>query len=123
MSQIDKTFQGLADLILRDQFLHVCNRDMSVFINEHIPKSIGEMSTLADQLREARFTNAASLVSKSGPVQHQFIKVKVKVHHLVVVYQSLISLNIQTKTNNRFVPRASMLQVSSNRPYSVRMSS
>ena len=69
MSKIDKTFQGLADLILRDQFLHVCNRDLSLFIKERIPKSIDEMSTLADQFREARFTNAASLVSKSGPVQ------------------------------------------------------
>ena len=69
MSKIDKTFQGLADLILRDQFLYVCNRDLSLFIKERIPKSIDEMSTLADQFREARFTNAASLVSKSGPIQ------------------------------------------------------
>ena len=69
MSKIDKSFKGLADLILRDQFIHVCNRDLTLFIKERTPKSMEEVATLADQFREARFTNAASLVTKSGPIQ------------------------------------------------------
>ena len=67
--KIDKSFKGLADLILRDQFIHVCNRDLTLFIKERTPKSMEGVATLSDQFREARFTNAASLVTKSGPIQ------------------------------------------------------
>ena len=69
MSKIDQSFKGLADFILRDKFIHVCDRDLTLFIKERTPKSMEGVATLADQFREARFTNAASLVTKSGPKQ------------------------------------------------------
>ena len=31
MSGINKTYEGLADLILRDQFAFICNRDLELF--------------------------------------------------------------------------------------------
>ena len=66
MSNSTKTFEGLFDLILRDQFLHVCNQDLTVFLKQNVPTSIQEMAQLADQYREARYTGASSLCSKMG---------------------------------------------------------
>lgn len=68
MSQIDKTYDGLFDLMLRDQFLFMCNRELTMFLLERQPKSTGEMSKLADQFREARFTGASSLCNQSGRI-------------------------------------------------------
>ena len=67
MSKTAKSFEGLFDLMLRDQFLHVCNRDLSLFLKERIPTSVNEMATLADQFREARFVSASSLTKVNQP--------------------------------------------------------
>ncbi|XP_033761705.1 uncharacterized protein LOC117343459 [Pecten maximus] len=54
MAGIEKSFEGLKDLMVRDQFLRACGTDLTLFLKERIPKSIGEMSKLADQYAEAR---------------------------------------------------------------------
>ena len=66
MSNSTKTFEGLFDLILRDQFLHVCNQELTVFLKQNVPTSIQEMAQLADQYREARYVGATSLCAKYG---------------------------------------------------------
>ncbi|XP_062588249.1 uncharacterized protein LOC134249909 [Saccostrea cucullata] len=63
MANIAETFEALFDLVLRDQFLHVCNRDLTLFLKERIPKSIQDMACLADQYREARLANAVTFTS------------------------------------------------------------
>ena len=68
MSKCTKSFEGLIDLMLRDQFLHVCNRDLALFLKERIPNSLTEMATLADQFREARFAKASSLIRVPQPI-------------------------------------------------------
>ncbi|XP_062598519.1 uncharacterized protein LOC134259947 [Saccostrea cucullata] len=52
--------EAFFDLVLRDQFLHVYNRDLTLFLKERIPKSIQDMANLADQYREARLANAVT---------------------------------------------------------------
>lgn len=52
----DSTYGGLFDLMLHDQFIHVCSRDMSLFLKERTPESLNKMATLADQFREGRYT-------------------------------------------------------------------
>ncbi|XP_062599512.1 uncharacterized protein LOC134261046 [Saccostrea cucullata] len=66
MAKIADTFEALFDLVLRDQFLNTCNRDLTLFLKERTPKSIQEMAQLADQYREARMTNAATLSNVKG---------------------------------------------------------
>ncbi|XP_069138131.1 uncharacterized protein [Argopecten irradians] len=70
LTNTNKTYEGLKDLAMRDQFLQVCNQDLLLFLKERIPKSIDEMSSLADQYAEARRTKATQLVtsktSKAG---------------------------------------------------------
>uniref|UniRef100_K1PG72 Uncharacterized protein n=1 Tax=Magallana gigas TaxID=29159 RepID=K1PG72_MAGGI len=62
MAHIAETYEALFDLVLRDQFLNVCNRDLILFLKERMPKSIQDMAQLADQYREARMTNAVNLI-------------------------------------------------------------
>ncbi|XP_062596739.1 uncharacterized protein LOC134258215 isoform X2 [Saccostrea cucullata] len=63
--KVNKTYNGLYDLVLRDQFISICNRDLSLFLKERIPKSIEDMCMLADQFKEARHVNILTLVSSS----------------------------------------------------------
>lgn len=57
LGKVNNTYEGLFDMILRNQFLSICNRDLLLFLKERIPKDIQEMSVLADQYREARRAN------------------------------------------------------------------
>ena len=65
MSKTNKTFDGLFDLVMRDQFLHVCSKDLSLFLRERTPSSMADMADLADQFREARLTTASNLTAKA----------------------------------------------------------
>jgi hypothetical protein len=47
--------------MIRDPFLHVCNKYVLLFLKERVPKDIGEMSQLADRFKEARSANVVSL--------------------------------------------------------------
>lgn len=63
MSGITRNFNGIVDLMLRDQFLHICNRDVVLFLKERVPKDMLEMSRLADHYKEARRANVVSLTN------------------------------------------------------------
>ena len=71
LSSVPKTYDGMIDLMIRDQFLSVCGRDLLLFLKERTQKSSESMSQIADQYREARRVNAASLVNtgKKQPVK------------------------------------------------------
>lgn len=64
MSKVPKTYEGLYDLMLRDQFLHVCNKEVMLFLKERTPGSIDEMTKLADQFKEARRVNVVTLTNQ-----------------------------------------------------------
>ncbi len=64
MSKSDQTYEDLYDLMIREQFVSTCNRELALFLKERIPKSIAQMAQLADQYREARpFLSITHLVS------------------------------------------------------------
>lgn len=63
MSGIALDYENLRDLMIRDQLLHVCNKDVLLFLKERVPKDIGEMSQLADRFKEARRANVVSLTN------------------------------------------------------------
>ena len=68
MSGINKTYDGLADLILRDQLAFICNRDLELFLREREPKSLEQASKLADQYKEARYTDILNLTFKINEI-------------------------------------------------------
>ena len=61
MADVPKTYDGLFDLMMRDQILSSCDRDLRLFLKERQPKTCSELTKLADQYREARRTTAKSL--------------------------------------------------------------
>ncbi|XP_062610800.1 uncharacterized protein LOC134272595, partial [Saccostrea cucullata] len=64
MAKAPKTYQGLYDLMLRDQFLHVCSQDLRLFLKERIPDSLTNMANLADQYKDARDVSALQAIGK-----------------------------------------------------------
>lgn len=68
LSEIDKSFENLYDLLVREQIVNMCSKDLVLFIKEHVPKDVKAMTTIADQYREARGVDitALSAVHVSG---------------------------------------------------------
>ena len=52
--------------MMRDQLLHICNRDLALFLKERTPISLPLMATIADQYKEARLTSALNLTFPQG---------------------------------------------------------
>ena len=55
----NKTYDGLADLILRGQFAFICNKNPE--LREREPKSLEQASKLADQYKEARSSDIVNI--------------------------------------------------------------
>ena len=66
MARIEKSYEGLQDLILREQLTFICNRDLELFLREREPKSLKQASKLADQYKEARYVDIVSLTYKNN---------------------------------------------------------
>ena len=54
LSGINKTYDGLEDFMVREQYLSTCGQDLTIFLRERIPKDTKEMTRLAEQYIEAR---------------------------------------------------------------------
>ena len=66
MASIEKSYEGLQDLILREQLKFICNRDLELFLRKREPKSLEQASKLADQYKEARYVDIVSLTYKNN---------------------------------------------------------
>ena len=66
MASIEKSYEGLQDLILREQLTFICNRDLELFLCEREPKSLEQASKLADQYKEAQYVGIVSLTYKNN---------------------------------------------------------
>ncbi|XP_071842666.1 uncharacterized protein [Apostichopus japonicus] len=53
MGGINKTFEEFSDLMLREQFLNVCSKELALFLREHDCKTSKALSELADKYLEA----------------------------------------------------------------------
>ncbi|XP_033745582.1 uncharacterized protein LOC117331096 [Pecten maximus] len=54
MSGTASTFDALKDFVVKDQVLQTCGHDLTLFIKEWTPKTLAEMTEMADQYAEAR---------------------------------------------------------------------
>ncbi|XP_062612822.1 uncharacterized protein LOC134274563 [Saccostrea cucullata] len=64
LSKTVKTYEGLKDLMLREQFILCCNKELSLFLKERIPPSIQDMARYADQYVEARATCSSAVTQR-----------------------------------------------------------
>ncbi|XP_069139803.1 uncharacterized protein [Argopecten irradians] len=65
MTNTQKTYDGLKDLMVRDQFLHCCGKELALFLKERVPKTMEEMARFADQFAEARGTKTNVMMARS----------------------------------------------------------
>jgi len=66
MSETVKTFEQLHELIVKEQVMSMCSKDLVLFLKEHVPKGVKEVTDLADQYREARDVSITTLVKVKG---------------------------------------------------------
>ena len=57
LGKVPENYEGLRDLILREQFLSVSNRNLVLFLKERKIKSVNELVELAEQYHEAHSVN------------------------------------------------------------------
>ena len=48
LAEVEQTFMGQVDLIVREQFTRSCPKDLSIWLKQSNPKSLDEPSRLAD---------------------------------------------------------------------------
>ncbi|MGW8288995.1 MAG: hypothetical protein ACWGNP_01865, partial [Candidatus Bathyarchaeia archaeon] len=60
LSKIDQDFDGLKSLIIQEQYLNICPKDLALFLRERTPTSITEVGTLAERYLEAHATKPLS---------------------------------------------------------------
>ena len=53
LAKTAETYNGLRDLLIREQFLEVCHPDLAVFLRERNPSTFDEMSNIAQQYVDA----------------------------------------------------------------------
>ena len=56
-SEIELTYDGIIDLLIREQFLSTCNKSLSVFLKERTPKCVKDMAFYAEQYTDAHGTS------------------------------------------------------------------
>ena len=73
LSGIQKNYEALVDLIVREQYITTCGKDLAVFLRERIPKDTKEMVKLAEQYIEARNTGSviATKITQQSTDSHE----------------------------------------------------
>jgi len=59
LAEIEESFKGLRDLIVREQFLSVCEEHLAIYLRERNPKELPEVIKLADIYLDARLQRDA----------------------------------------------------------------
>ena len=54
LAEVEQTFRGVVDLIVREQFTSSCSKDLSIWLKQSNPKTLDELSRLAAQYLAAR---------------------------------------------------------------------
>ncbi|XP_053378778.1 uncharacterized protein LOC128548205 [Mercenaria mercenaria] len=70
LAGIEKTYESLCDLMIREQFIEGCSAELAVFLKERTPKSMDEITRLAEQYIEAH-KGTPSILSKSVAPQRK----------------------------------------------------
>ena len=64
LSDTAQTFDGLKDLIMKEQFIDSCPKDLAIHLREKAPETLAKIAKIADQYLEAHDKHLFSLVSR-----------------------------------------------------------
>ena len=86
LAKSPRTYDGLKDLFLREQFMNSCAKYLAIFLKERHPQTVADMANLADQFIEAHgyssfykmFKISRNLVLRK---RSKFRITRVRVHH------------------------------------------
>lgn len=53
LGEVTKTYDGLSDLLLREQIIAICGKDLAMYLKERKPSTVQNMALLADRYVEA----------------------------------------------------------------------
>ena len=53
LSGIEKTFPALQDLLIKEQYINTCNKELQIFLRERVPKNVEELTAIAQQYTDA----------------------------------------------------------------------
>ena len=64
LSDTERTFDGLKDLIVKEQFIDSCPKDLAIHLRERAPETLAQIAKIADQYLEAHGKHLFSSVSR-----------------------------------------------------------
>ena len=67
LSKTEKTFEGLKDLVVKEQFINSCPKELAVHLRERAPETLEEMAKIADQYLEAHGKHVFSPARNKPP--------------------------------------------------------
>ena len=69
LSDTARTLDGLKDLIVKEQFIDSCPKDLAIHLRERAPESLAKIAKIADQYLEAHGKRLFSPASRKPTVQ------------------------------------------------------
>jgi len=60
LADVKKDFDGLMNLIVREQYLESCPVQLAIFLRERKPKELNELAALAEQYLDAHVSSKGS---------------------------------------------------------------
>ena len=70
LAKVEESFDGVVELMVREQFTNACPKELSVYLNERGPKTLDELVTWAEQYLIAHYKNLSSLKSRREDVKN-----------------------------------------------------
>ena len=68
LSDTERTFDGLKDLIMKEQFIDSCPKDLAIHMRERAPETLAKIAKIADQYLEAHGKHLFSPASRKPTV-------------------------------------------------------
>ena len=69
LSDTERTFDGLKDLIVKEQFIDSCHKDLAIHLQERALETFAKIAKIADQYLEAHGKHFLSSASRKPTVQ------------------------------------------------------
>ena len=69
LSHTERSFEGLKDLIVKEQFIDSCPKDLAIHLRERAPETLDQIAKIADQYLEAHGKHLFSSATKKPVVQ------------------------------------------------------
>ena len=76
LSDTERTFDGLKNLIMKEQFIESCPKDLAIYLQERPPETLAKIAKIADQDLEAHGKHLFSPASRKPTVQSERDKAK-----------------------------------------------